>query len=179
MGKNKQSKKRKKDSSDDTSVNTSENTELEQSESELLPLSEVIGRAERVLYEGGDIDKTSTPIHKTQAASPSYDHVLRESSDKVAKQLKDTNRKLDKVLNKLAKLDSIEQKLDSMDTRLTQVENKITVSENKIRETDSKLRIVEGKSTELEKCATYVSNKVDDFQKDIQEMKDSMSKAQK
>lgn len=37
----------------------------------------------------------------------------------VEKQIKNTNRKLDTVIRKLAKLDTIEQKLFSIDSRLS------------------------------------------------------------
>lgn len=172
-GSDKQSKKRKKKNSEDTTDNEQL---LDKSASDSLPISEVIGQAERVLYGDSDIVKTSTPV-----STPTADQVFRESN--VEKQIKDTNKKLDIVIRKLGKLDTIEQKLLSIDSRLSSVkklvnthESKFKETETKLKETDTRLTAVKEKTIELEKSAGFVSNKVHDFEKNIQEMKISMNR---
>lgn len=63
------------------------------------------------------------------AHRPTADQVSRESN--VEKQIKDTNKKLDTVIRKLGKLDTIEQKLLSIDSRLSKVEKLANTHESK------------------------------------------------
>ena len=85
--------------------------------------------------------------------------------------MKETNRKIDTVLQKLVKLDLIEQKLDTLDSRLTK-------TEGKVKESEVRLCDIEIKTKELEKSVAFSSEQVHDFLKEMNEIKNNLKKSE-
>ena len=170
----KKNKKRKKDpdSTGESSTHSTHSSGIENVVSNAdHTISQALNEASSVLYP-----ETSTPLPipaKTSQATPisNIEKILKDTNDKISKQMKETNRKIDTILQKLVKLDLIEQKLDTLDSRLTK-------TEGKVKESEVRLCDIEIKTKELEKSVAFSSEQVHDFLKEMNEIKNNLKKSE-
>lgn len=111
-------------------------------------VSSVLGAANNVLY-GLNADSDQCFSDMPISSTPKVSSACSSTNLDLAGHILDTNKKLEFIVSKLSKLDSIEQKLDRLDTTVKLLEQKV--------------KKVETITTEFEKTVNFVAGKVDDF----------------
>lgn len=109
---------------------------------EVVIVSKVISKANDALY---DVPCDDSEI---KASTPLIQADIRGKLDELSRQHTLTNRKLDGIVSKLNKLDSIDRKLTSLESTATAL--------------DQRVKKIEVKNEEFEKSVKFLSSKFDD-----------------